>query len=84
MSITGRVDLHSLHLEHHPLWSSRSWRRFKNGFNENIFYSAGSTIEIKGQTNQLPINNNVSLYFEGSANTTVINSPKKFTSGGYF
>jgi hypothetical protein len=24
----------------------------------------------------LPINNNVSLYFEGSANTTVINSPK--------
>jgi hypothetical protein len=40
------------------------------------FNSAVSTIEIKGQTNQLPINNNVSLRFEGVANTAIINSPK--------
>jgi hypothetical protein len=40
------------------------------------FNSAVSTIEIKGKTNQLPINNNVSLRFEGVANTTIINSPK--------
>jgi hypothetical protein len=57
-------------------WVLGAGEDLRVGFNENIFYSAGSTIEIKGQTNQLPINNNVSLYFEGSANTTVINSPK--------
>jgi hypothetical protein len=42
------------------MMGSRSWR-FRVGFNENIFYSAGSTIEIKDKTNQLPINNNVSF-----------------------
>ena len=45
-------------------------------FNEDIFYnSALSTIEIKGATNQLPIDNDVSLYFEGANNTAVISSP---------
>lgn len=46
-------------------------------FNENIFYnSAVSTIEIKGETNQLPIDNSVSLRFEGANNTATIESPR--------
>lgn len=45
-------------------------------FNEAIFYNSSvSLIEIKGETNQLPINNNVSLYFNGSTNTATIESP---------
>ncbi|MBW1298595.1 LamG-like jellyroll fold domain-containing protein [Aquimarina litoralis] len=45
-------------------------------FNEDIFFnSALSNIEIKGATNQLPIDNNVSLYFEGTNNTAVISNP---------
>jgi hypothetical protein len=49
----------------------------KVAFNENIFYNnAISTIEIKGETNQLPINNSVSLYFDGAANTATIESPR--------
>jgi len=46
-------------------------------FNENIFYnSAVSTIEIKGETNQLPIDHNVSLRFEGASNTATFESPR--------
>lgn len=46
-------------------------------FNEPIFYnSAVSKIEIKGQTNQLEIDHNVSLRFDGATNEAVINSPR--------
>jgi hypothetical protein len=46
-------------------------------FNENIFYnSAVSTIEIKGETNQLPIDHSVSLRFDGANNTATIESPR--------
>jgi len=49
-------------------------------FSENIFYnSAVSSIEIKGATNQLPINNNVSIYFEGANNTVTIDKPRIVT-----
>jgi len=45
-------------------------------FNEDIFYNTSvSLIEIKGETNQLPINNSVSLYFNGSDNTATIEKP---------
>lgn len=78
--ITGRVDLHSPQLFGTPLPINGilgTGEDLKISFNENISYnSAVSTIEIKGQTNQLPIDHNVSLYFEGNANTVVINDPK--------
>lgn len=46
-------------------------------FNEPIFYnSAVSLVEIKGQTNQLPVNNEVSLRFQGQGNTMVIENPQ--------
>ena len=46
-------------------------------FNENMYFnSAVSTIEIKGQSNQLPIDHSVSLYFEGDSNTVTIESPR--------
>ena len=49
-------------------------------FSENIFYnSAVSNIEIKGATNQLPINNSVSIYFEGATNTVTIDKPRIVT-----
>ena len=49
-------------------------------FNENIFYnSAVSTIEIKGETNQLPIDHSVSLRFDGANNTATIESPRLVT-----
>ncbi len=52
----------------------------KVSFNENIFYNnAISTIEIKGETNQLPINNSVSLYFNGASNTATIENPRIIT-----
>jgi hypothetical protein len=45
-------------------------------FNEPISYnSAISKIEITGATNQLPINNQVSLRFSGQDNTAVISTP---------
>ena len=45
-------------------------------FNEPIFYNSSvSSIEIKGETNQLPINNAVSLYFNGSNNVATIEKP---------
>ena len=52
----------------------------KVAFNETVFYNnAISTIEIKGETNQLPINNSVSLYFDGATNTATIESPRIIT-----
>lgn len=45
-------------------------------FNEDILYnSAVSLIEIKGRTNQLPINSDVSVFFNGINNTAIIESP---------
>ncbi|MFT4804477.1 MAG: hypothetical protein ACI9YE_001681 [Psychroserpens sp.] len=82
--ITGRVDLNSPQKFGTPLPIDGilgAGEDLRVSFNENIFYnSAVSNIEIKGQTNQLPINHSVSLYFEGATNTAVINNPK-ITSG---
>ena len=48
----------------------------KVSFNEPIFYnSAISQIEISGRTNQLPIDNNVSLQFSGATSSAVIEKP---------
>ena len=45
-------------------------------FNEAIFYTSGySVIEITGETNQLEIDNNVSLSFNGPSNTVTIENP---------
>ena len=78
--VTGRVDLHAPQRFGTPLPIDGilgTGEDLKVSFNEPIFYnSAVSTIEIKGQTNQLPIDDNVSLHFEGAANTAVINNPK--------
>ena len=78
--ITGRVDINSPQLFGTPLPIDGILgvgEDLKISFNENIFYnSAVSTIEIKGQTNQLPIDHNVSLRFEGASNTAVIDNPK--------
>jgi hypothetical protein len=78
--ITGLVDLTAPQLFGTPLPTDgilSAGGDLKISFNENIFYNpAVSTIEIKGQTNQLKIDHNVSLHFEGSGNTAVINNPK--------
>lgn len=82
--VTGSVDLTSPQRFGTPLPIDGilgAGEDLKVSFNEPIFYnSAISNIEIKGQTNQLPINHSVSLHFEGAANTAVINNPK-ITSG---
>jgi len=45
-------------------------------FNEAIYYTSGySIIEITGETNQLEIDNNVSLSFNGPSNTVTIENP---------
>jgi len=78
--VTGRVDLHSPQRFGTPLPIDGILgvgEDLKVSFNEPIFYnSAVSTIQIKGQTNQLPIDNNVSMHFEGLTNTAVINNPR--------
>lgn len=78
--ISGTVDLSAPQLFGTPLPTNgilSAGDDLKVNFNENIFYNpAVSTIEIKGETNQLKIDHNVSLRFEGSNNTAVINSPK--------
>jgi hypothetical protein len=48
----------------------------KVSFNEPIFYnSAISKIEITGRTNQLPIDDNVSLQFSGATSAATIKKP---------
>lgn len=78
--ITGLVDLTAPQLFGTPLPTDgilSAGGDLKVSFNENIFYNPSvSTIEIKGQTNQLKIDHNVSLHFEGSNNTAIINNPK--------
>ena len=77
--ILGRVDLHAPQRFGTPLPTDgilSSGEDLRVSFNENIFYnSAVSNIEIKGETNQLPIDHNVSLYFEGAANNAIIEKP---------
>ncbi len=84
--IKGRVDLKSPQRFGTPLPIDGilgTGEDLKVTYNEKVFYnSAVSNIEIKGQTNQLPINHNVSLHFEGTANTAVINDPK-ISSGDF-
>lgn len=78
--ITGRVDLHTPQRFGTPLPIDGilgTGEDLKVSFSEPIFYNSGiSTIEIKGQENQLPVKHNVSLHFEGATNTAVINNPK--------
>jgi hypothetical protein len=78
--ITGRVDLNSPLRFGTPLPTDGilgAGEDLKVTFNESVFFnSALSKIEIKAQTNQEPIDHNVSLYFEGAANTAVINNPR--------
>ncbi|OUD36219.1 LamG-like jellyroll fold domain-containing protein [Flavobacterium sp. FPG59] len=77
---TGRVDLNSPLRFGTPLPINGilgAGEDLKVFFNEPIFYnSAVSNIEIKGQTNQLEIDHNVSLRFDGATNEAVINSPR--------
>jgi Concanavalin A-like lectin/glucanases superfamily len=78
--ITGRVDLNPPERFGTPLPIDGILgvgEDLKASFSENIFYnSAVSNIEIKGQTNQLPINHQVSLHFEGVDNTAIIDNPR--------
>ncbi|CAL2104919.1 putative secreted protein (Por secretion system target) [Tenacibaculum sp. 190524A02b] len=82
--ISGTVDLGAPQRFGTPLPSDgilSSGEDLKVSFSEAIFYNpAISAIEIKGATNQLPIDNNVSLYFNGVNNTAEINNPR-ITSG---
>lgn len=77
---TGRVDLNAPLRFGTPLPINGilgAGEDLKVSFNEPIFYnSAVSTIEIKGQTNQLEIDHNVSLRFDGATNEAIINSPR--------
>lgn len=78
--ISGRVDLNAPLRFGTPLPIDGilgAGEDLKVSFNEPIFYNpAVSTIEIKGQTNQLEIDHNVSLRFDGATNAAVINSPR--------
>ena len=77
---TGRVDLTAPVKFGTPLPIDGilgSGEDLKVSFNEPVTYNtAVSLIEIKGQTNQLKIDHNVSLHFEGPNNTAVITDPK--------
>ena len=77
---TGRVDLTAPVKFGTPLPIDGilgSGEDLKVSFNEPVTYnSAVSLIEIKGQTNQLKIDHNVSLHFEGANSTAVITDPK--------
>lgn len=78
--ITGRVDLNSPEKFGTPLPIDGilgAGEDLRVSFNENITFIPGiSLIQIKGQTNQLPIDNSVSLYFEGANNTATIEGPR--------
>ncbi len=78
--VSGSVDLKSPQQFGTPLPTDGilgAGEDLRVSFSENIFYnSAVSTIEIKGETNQLPIDNSVSLRFEGANNTATIESPR--------
>lgn len=78
--VSGSVDLKSPQQFGTPLPTNGilgAGEDLRVSFNENIFYnSAVSTIEIKGETNQLPIDHSVSLRFDGANNTATIESPR--------
>ncbi|PHQ29925.1 LamG-like jellyroll fold domain-containing protein [Leeuwenhoekiella nanhaiensis] len=77
--VTGRVDLTAPQRFGTPTPTDgilSAGEDLKVRFNENIFYnSAVSVIEIKGKTNQLPIDNAVSVLFAGANNTMTIEKP---------
>jgi hypothetical protein len=77
--VTGRVDLNAPQRFGTPLPVDGilgHGEDIKVRFDESVFHnSAVSTIEIKGETNQLPIDHNVSLRFEGQQDTVVIERP---------
>ena len=78
--VTGRIDLSSPQKFGTPFPINGIYATgtdLKARFSEDIFYnSAVSLLEIKGQTNQLPITNEVSLLFAGISNTMTIESPR--------
>ncbi len=82
-AVTGRVDLNAPVKFNSPSPIDgilSAGEDIKVSFNEPILYnSAVSQVEIKGQTNQLKIDHNVSLLFDGANNTAVINQPKIMT-----
>ncbi|MFT4612312.1 MAG: hypothetical protein ACJA2M_000403 [Polaribacter sp.] len=82
--ISGSVDLHAPRRFGTPLPIDgilETGEDLKVSFNEDIYYnSLASQIQILGQTNQESIDNSVSLYFEGTNNTAIIND-SKITSG---
>jgi hypothetical protein len=84
--ITGTVDLNAPLRFGTPLPTDGilgAGEDLRVSFNENIFYNTAiSKIEILGATNQLPINNNVSLYFEGANNVVTIEKPR-IVSGNF-
>ncbi|PCH77557.1 MAG: laminin G [Flavobacteriaceae bacterium] len=77
--IAGAVDLNAPKRFGTPLPIDgifESGEDLKVSFNEPIFYnSAVSSISVTGQTNQLAINHNVSLYFNGENNNMIIENP---------
>ena len=77
--ISGTVDLNAPQRFGTPLPADgilAAGEDIQVNFNENIIYNPSvSNIEIKGATNQLPIDHNVSLYFEGTNNTAVVSNP---------
>ena len=78
--ITGRVDLNAPQNFGTPLPIDgilSAGEDLRVRFNENIFYNKNlSKIEILGETNQLPIDNSVSLYFNGETNSATIEKPR--------
>ncbi len=81
--ITGKIDLNAPIKFNAPLPIDGilgAGEDIKVSFNEPIIFSSGtSLVKIEGQTNQLKINHDVSLLFEGTNNTMVINQPKIMT-----
>jgi hypothetical protein len=77
--ITGRVDLNAPQNFGTPLpidGTLSAGEDLRVRFNQNIFYKLASKIEILGVTNQLPIDNSISLYFNGENNSATIEKPR--------
>lgn len=78
-TVKGRIDLNSPLRFGTPTPTNgilASGDDLRVRFSEDIFYNqAVSRIEIKGETNQLPVNHQVSLRFEGENNKLTIQNP---------
>eukprot|EP01029_Cantina_marsupialis_P023155 TRINITY_DN572_c0_g8_i1.p1 TRINITY_DN572_c0_g8~~TRINITY_DN572_c0_g8_i1.p1 ORF type:complete len:2842 (+),score=386.31 TRINITY_DN572_c0_g8_i1:11260-19785(+) len=78
-TVKGRIDLNSPLRFGTPTPGDgilASGDDLRVSFSEDIFYNqAVSRIEIKGETNQLPVNHKVSLRFEGEKNSLLIQNP---------